>query len=252
VGILVKVPGVDKEPEGGLEVRAELLLVAEADLAAGVELGLEGGIRVELVLGADLDEDVLVGVAPGGLGGEGHIIGGEVVVGGHELGELLVGVNGDGVVLLGVTDSGGVVSGGGGGHIEGDLSTGNETLMAKDKVSLDLGGPEDVGAGGGDEGVSLEGVAKLDLLLGGVGVEGGLKVSLEAVKELGGLNLHNEVVGGGVGVGEDEASVGVLQLGLDLSLEDTVGIVALEGGGELLQSGREGELIRPEIQQREK
>lgn len=235
VGVLVEVPGVDEEAEGALEVGAELLLIAEADLAGGVELGLDGGVSINLVLGADLDQDVLVAGAPGGLGGEGDVLVGLVVVGGHELGELLVGMDGHAIVLLGVADGGGVVGDGGGGHVEGGLGTGNEALVAKDGIGLDLGGLEDVGGGGGDEGVGLEVEAELDLLLGGVGVEGGLEVELEAVGELGGLNLDGQVVGGGVGVGEDEAGVGVLELGLDLALEGAVDVVALEGGGELLR-----------------
>jgi len=239
VGVLVVVPGVNEETEGSLDVRAELLGVAEANLAAGVEPGLEGGITAELVLGAKLNGNVLLGAAPGGLTGDADGAGDHVVEGGDELGELPVAVEGDGIVALRVAEGHSVVADGARADIEGTLATGHESLVREDGVELDLGAREDVGGQGGQEGVSAEGAAELDLLLGGVGVEGGLEISLDSSEELGGLDLDNHVVGGGIGVSEGQARVGVLQLGLDLSLEGAVGIVALKKGAELLHTHQE-------------
>ena len=237
VGTLGELGGVDEEAEGGLEVRADLLDEAEADLAGGVELGLDGGGGVELVLGADLEEDP-VGGADGGLGGDGDVLGDVVGVATDKLGELLVRVDGNTIVLLGVADGEGVVGKGGLGGVHSHLGTGDDALVANDGVNLGLGALEDVGGGGEDEGGALVGQAELDLLLGGGGVEGGVDLDLEAVNNVGGLDLDAEVVVGGVGVGEDEAGVGVRQLGLEVTLDDSILVVALKAGGELLQHGR--------------
>lgn len=235
VGVLIKVPGVNQDSKGGLGIGADLVDVGESDLASGVKLGLEAGVDVKLVLGAELNGGGLVAGGPGGQGGEGHLAVDGVAELGLVLGEPLVGVHGDGVVILGVTNGSAVVAEVRVGHVKDGLGSDNEALVANNGIDLNLGLLEDVGGEGGGQVVILEGGSSLDLLGNLVGVEGGLELDLGAGDDLGGLDLEDEVVGGGHGVVEDQARGIVLVLGLDLSLDVAVGVVALNGVGELLQ-----------------
>lgn len=214
--------GVERKTERGLDAGAQRLGVAEAEDTRVVDLGLDEGGVVEVGLGADLEVDVRVG-ALGVVRGTGTGLGvgvDTVVVAGRVGRQVAEAVEGDGVVggveagaevvaaQLALLD---VVAG---------LSTGEEAVAAEDGVGSEGGALEEVKVLAGVQTGLLVGRGEervLGLLLGH---ERRDELELEALGDVVlELNVVAEHVGGGPGLGEGDAVLAVLPLGLEVAVD---------------------------------
>lgn len=133
--------GVEGETESGLDPRSEGLGVAEDKETGRVDLGLDEGGGVEVVLGSNLEVDL----ADGRLGvvdGPGSSLCREVnsvVVRGREGAEVAEGMDGGRVLGGGVADGGGVLGDGTGELVVGGLSSDEEAVSGDNGVSGDGG-----------------------------------------------------------------------------------------------------------------
>lgn len=133
--------GVEGEAERGLDTRAEGLGVAKDEKTSRVDLGLDKGGGVEVVLGADLEGD-LVGGRLGVVDSLGTGLGGDVdavVVRSRKDREVAKGVDGGRVLGGGVADGGGVLGDNARDVVVGGLTTDKEAVPGDDGVGGDSG-----------------------------------------------------------------------------------------------------------------
>lgn len=219
---VAELDSVKSKTERGLDTRSESLGVAEAEDTGVVDLGLDESGVVEVGLGTDLEVDIRVG-ALGVVGGTGTSLGvsvDAVVVAGRVGGEVAETVEGDGVVG-GVEASAEVVSA----QlalldIVASLGTGKEAVAAENGVSGEGGALEEVKVLTGVETGLLVGGSEesvLGLLLGDKGRD---ELELEALGDVVlELNVVAENVGSGPGLGEGDAVLAVLPLGLEVAVD---------------------------------
>ena len=226
--------GVEREAERGLDARAEGLGEAEDEKTDRVDLGLDKGGGVEVVLGADLEGD-LVGGRLGVVDGLGAGLGRNVdavVVRGREDREVAEGVDGGRVLGGGVADGGGVLGDGTRDVVVGGLTANKEAVPGNDSVGGDGGALE-------EESDMAEGLAS------GADVARDERTHLEEVDGTGGVNT-GVLVGG-----TEDGTLGVLgrvEGGSDVELE-ALGEDRVELGRRLQEVRRvpglasEGEMI---------
>ena len=219
---VAELDSVEGKTERGLDTRSESLGVAEAEDTGVVDLGLDESGVVKVGLGTDLEVDVRVG-ALGVVSGTGTSLSvgvDTVVVVGRVGGEVAKTVEGDGVVRS-VEASAEVVSAQLAFlDIVASLGTGEETVTAENGVSSEGGALEEVKVlTGVQTGLLVGGSEKsvLGLLLGD---EGGDELELEALGDVVlELNVVAENVGSGPGLGEGDAVLSVLPLGLEVTVD---------------------------------
>ncbi|KAI3482094.1 hypothetical protein L1887_55225 [Cichorium endivia] len=197
--------GVERKTERGLDAGAERLGVAEAEDTRVVDLGLHEGGRCRVVrgTGTGLGVGVDTVVVAGRVGRQvAEAVEGDGVVGGVEAGAEVV------AAQLALLD---VVAG---------LSTGEEAVAAEDGVGGEGGALEEVKVLAGVQTGLLVGRGEervLGLLLGH---ERRDELELEALGDVVlELNVVAEHVGGGPGLGEGDAVLAVLPLGLEVAVD---------------------------------
>lgn len=219
---VAELDSVEGKAERCLDTGSQSLGVAKAEDTGVVDLGLHKGSVVKVGLGTNLKVDVRVG-ALGVVGGTSTGLGvsiDAVVVAGRVGREVAETVEGDGVVG-GVEASTEVVSA----QftlldVVRSLGTGKETIAAKDGVSSEGGTLEEVEVlTGVQTGLLVGGSEKsvLGLLLGD---KGGDELELEALGDVVlELNVVAEDIGSGPSLGEGDAVLAVLPLGLEVAVD---------------------------------
>jgi hypothetical protein len=206
---LVQSLGVNGGTETEGDTGAEELAVRQSSDTLVVDLGLDEGVGVELVLAGNLESDTTsvsaLGV-PGSLSTSLDLGVHAVVVGGSENIQVVGGSDGSSVLGEAVSNGGGVLGDLSTLNVVADLSTGKEAVVADDGISIEGGALQEVEEGTGVEEGLTEVKVELSALALGSGEELGEDLGLESVGDgVVELNLGVQGVEGGPCLGEGEA-----------------------------------------------
>jgi len=258
VGVLVELGSINGSTDRGLDTRAESLSITETNDTVVGDLGLDESSRIQLKLGTDFKSNRVSALGvPGSLTGSLDVSVDTVVVRSSKVRKVVGGMDSNGVDGSGISE-GGIVAGDLAiENVIGDLTTGDETLVANNGVDGEVG-LENVQRSNSVDVRLL--VGSIDL--GGLLVDGRKKRSqdfqLQALgKVVLELNLSVQVVGGSPSLSEGDALSSVGILGLEVTNDDTRLVVTetvnLEGdtvGGGGLDfelSATDGEILAEKV-----